>query len=98
MLRPEKEKTMVESGNKRAPEGEVYVCGACGNVSHWRYGFADDGTSRGGRNDASPGWDESCSMNCGLVPEGAITEPVGWTYPQAVKRVQNGALDSDSGG
>jgi hypothetical protein len=32
-------------------------------------------------------------MNCGLVPEGAITEPVGWTYPQRVKRVEQGALD-----
>lgn len=72
-----------ESGNKRAPEGSVYVCGACGKVSRWRYGF----DSANGKNDASSGWDESCAMNSGLVPEAAIVEPSGWRYSQRVRRV-----------
>lgn len=72
-----------ESGNKRAPEGSVYVCGACGKVSRWRYGF----DSANGKNDASSGWDESCAMNSGLVPEAAFVEPYGWRYPQRVRRV-----------
>lgn len=69
-----------ETGNERAPEGSVYVCGACGKVSHWRYGF-----DLAGKNDATRGWDESCAMNCALVPESGIVKPSPWTYPQRVE-------------
>lgn len=43
--------------NERAPEGQVFVCGACGKTARWRYGFDDKN-----KNDpeASPGWDSSC--------------------------------------
>ena len=68
--------------NERAPEGHVFVCGACGKVSRWRYGFGDDG-----RRDATLGWDESCMLHAVLVPEEAIVEPADWVYPKRVQRV-----------
>jgi len=37
-----------------APEGQVFVCGACGKTSNDRYG------------DPSSGWDESCMLNAVL--------------------------------
>jgi hypothetical protein len=73
-----------ETGNKRAPEGSVYVCGACGKVSRWRYGVDDKN-----RNDATPGWDESCAMHCVLVSEASIAEPTGWTYPARVRKTRS---------
>jgi hypothetical protein len=81
---------MGDYGNKRAPDGHVYVCGACGKVSRWRYGF-----DLAEKNDSSPGWDESCSMNCGLGTEADITEPKGWTYPQRVTAIKT--LEADHG-
>ena len=39
-------------GNEVAPEGQVFVCGACGKRSKDRYG--DQAISYG--------WDESCMM------------------------------------
>jgi len=39
--------------NHVAPEGQVYVCGACGKLSQDRYGFQK----------ISRGWDESCMLN-----------------------------------
>jgi hypothetical protein len=49
--------------NEKAPEGQVWVCCACGKTSEWRYGFDD--------NDKvcvrSCGWDESCMMNSALA-------------------------------
>ena len=69
-------------GNKQAPAGQVYICGACGKVSHWKYGF-----DLLGNNDASSGWDESCAMNCMLVPVLSIAEPKDWHYPARVRRV-----------
>lgn len=46
-----------EIGNLAAPEGTVWVCGACGKTSTTKYGF--DGT-------ADRGWDVSCMMNAVL--------------------------------
>jgi hypothetical protein len=69
-------------GNQRAPDGHVYVCGACGKVSRWRYGF-----DLAGKNDATRGWDESCAMNCGLALESAIEAPAGWVYPARVEKL-----------
>lgn len=48
--------------NEVAPEGQVYVCGACGKRSKDRYG--DQKIDRG--------WDASCMMNCVLVYENSI--------------------------
>jgi hypothetical protein len=70
-----------ETGNKRAPDGHVYVCGACGKVSRWRYGFDDNG-----RNDATPGWDESCMMDGVLVAVDSIVDPSDWRYPGRVRK------------
>ena len=39
---------------RKAPEGTIYVCGACGKTAQDCYG--DPGTS----------WDESCSLNAVL--------------------------------
>lgn len=85
-----------KTGNERAPEGHVFMCGACGKVSRWHYGF-----DLSNKNDATPGWDESCVMNCVLVPENAIALPVGWTYPVRVRALDPARaprLDAKSGG
>lgn len=42
--------------NEYAPEGTVYVCGACGKRSRDRYG--EQALDRG--------WDESCMLNAVL--------------------------------
>lgn len=82
-----------EIGNKRAPAGHVYVCGACGKVSRWRYGFDDKN-----RTDASMGWDESCMMNAALVPEDRIAEPASWNYPARVSGITPESGDSTKTG
>lgn len=48
--------------NHIAPDGQVYVCGACGKRSKDRYG--DKAIDRG--------WDESCMMHAVLVYENSI--------------------------
>lgn len=70
--------------NVKAPEGKLWVCTACGKTARWKYGFLDDGTPKGGPIDqeASPGWDVSCTMNSQLHhtrllvrgPNGRVTE------------------------
>jgi hypothetical protein len=82
-LRARETKMSEDYGNKRAPDGQVYACGACGKVSRWRYGFDDKG-----RNDATPGWDESCMMHAVLVSEASITDPTPWTYPARVRKAK----------
>ena len=52
-------------GNKEAPEGMIWVCGACGRTSRWRYGFDVDGNEC----EKSHWWDESCMMNAVLCYE-----------------------------
>lgn len=52
---------MNKSGNKRADEGRIFVCCACGKVSPDRYGMTEP---RPGELSRTPGWDESCMMNC----------------------------------
>jgi hypothetical protein len=46
--------------NKIAPEGQMYVCGACGKRSKSEYGIDDAIDS---------GWDEACMLNAVLVYE-----------------------------
>ena len=48
--------------NQLAPDGQVYVCGACGKRSQDRYG--DKAIDHG--------WDESCVMNSFLVYEDSL--------------------------
>lgn len=43
-----------------APEGQVFICGACGKFSDTLFG------------DESSGWDESCMMNAVLCYEDSI--------------------------
>ena len=71
--------------NEQAPDGHVFVCGACGKTSRWRYGF-----DLAGKNDASLGWDESCMMHAVLVREAEIVEPADWHYPGRVRRAKAG--------
>lgn len=52
---------MEHEGTTPAPEGQVYVCGACGKTSSTRYGFDAQN-----KNVASGGWDESCMLNAVL--------------------------------
>lgn len=47
------------SKERIAPAGKIWVCGACGKVAKDRYGIE--------RGIQSPGWDESCALNCTLV-------------------------------
>lgn len=54
-------------GTDRTPDGQVWICYACGKKSRTRYGF--DAT--GARASISPGWDESCMMNAVLVYDAA---------------------------
>lgn len=49
----------MSTGNHTAPEGQVYVCGACGKRSRDRYG--DKRIDRG--------WDVSCMMHAVLCYE-----------------------------
>ena len=46
-------------GNQTAPEGQVWVCGACGKQSRDKYG----------EHRISYGWDMSCMMNAVLCWE-----------------------------
>lgn len=45
-----------------APEGEVWVCLACGKMSRDKYGF--DPITRG--------WDESCMLNSALIRQSRL--------------------------
>jgi hypothetical protein len=46
--------------NLIAPDGQVFVCNACGKESPDHYGTAGDAALR------SPGWDESCVLHAVL--------------------------------
>jgi hypothetical protein len=43
--------------DRRAPEGQLWVCCACGKTAEDRYGFEGE---------HSHGWDESCMLNARL--------------------------------
>jgi hypothetical protein len=62
--------------NEQAPAGKVFMCGACGKLSRWRYGFdnSNQNSDPQGRPYASHGWDESCMMNSALI-EATEIEP-----------------------
>jgi hypothetical protein len=46
-------------GNRRADEGYVFICAACGKKSRDMYG----------NEPISYGWDESCALNCVIAKE-----------------------------
>lgn len=52
----------MSDGNEVAPEGQVWVCGACGKRSKDRYGFQK----------IDRGWDESCFLNSVLCLESSL--------------------------
>jgi hypothetical protein len=68
-----------------APDGQVYVCGACGKTSRNQAGFERRDNPRGGPSVAAHGWDESCMLNAILCFKKAATEtewkavPSGWS-------------------
>lgn len=52
-----------------APDGQIWVCGACGKTSKDRYG------------DPGKNWDEACMLNsvlCHVEPERIEGEPFKW--------------------
>lgn len=51
------------SRNLEAPEGQVFVCLACGKQSQDKYGIRK----------ISPGWDESCMLNSSLCHKDKLT-------------------------
>lgn len=64
-------------GTDLVPEGQIWICGACGKKSRTLYGFVNDGTAHGsdfapdGERVAERGWDESCMLNavlCRMTP------------------------------
>lgn len=58
----EHEATHVNGGTQIAPEGQVWVCGACGKRARSRYGFDAQHQSTA----IDRGWDESCMLNAVL--------------------------------
>lgn len=52
----------MSSGNEVAPEGQVWVCGACGKRSKDKYG----------QQAITFGWDVSCMLNSFLAQEDSL--------------------------
>lgn len=48
--------------NKVAPDGQVFVCHACGKRSKDEYGYQE----------INYGWDESCTLNCAIYDESRL--------------------------
>lgn len=62
--------------NQTAPEGQVFVCAACGKRSRDLYGLQS----------IDKGWDESCMLNAVLCYDKAVIEyRDGCPYWEAVK-------------
>jgi len=58
---------MGRDGVTPAPDGQVWICGACGKTSPTKYGFDADE-----KNVAEAGWDESCMLNAVLCLTSSI--------------------------
>lgn len=65
---------------KIAPEGQVWVCAACGKKSRTRSGF----DSQGKRTAIDNTWDESCMLNAVLCYERKLNETK-WTAVEETK-------------
>ena len=55
--------------NAKAPDGKVWMCGACRKLSEFPYGFESDGSPMGKDCKHSKGWDISCMVNSVLMTE-----------------------------
>lgn len=53
---------LIRAGTAHAPEGQVWICAACGKRARSRYGF--DAQNRSTALDS--GWDESCMLHAVL--------------------------------
>lgn len=49
-------------GTDQAPEGQIYICAACGKTSPTQYGFDENN-----KKVSDYGWDESCMLHAVLV-------------------------------
>lgn len=56
------QKNEARHGTTLAPEGQVWVCGACGKRSRTRYGWDAEGKNAF----VDHGWDVSCAMHAVL--------------------------------
>ncbi len=50
--------------NEKAPEGKIWMCGACGKKAFWLYGFDPND-----KDCCDSGYDESCMLNAVLVDD-----------------------------
>ena len=55
--------------DRYAPPGFIWQCQACGKTS--------DYDSYGTEGKYSRGWDESCALNCALIPDPKSSPPKG---------------------
>ncbi len=58
---------MSAEGTAVAPEGQTWVCQACGKTSRSRYGF-----DAANKSVAMRGWDEICMMNASLFEDSQL--------------------------
>lgn len=65
----------MKTDNKRAPSGQIYVCGACGKRSYDKYGEYK----------IDPMWDTSCMINAILCYEESYRKDENGIYADAVK-------------
>lgn len=69
-----------DDGVTPAPEGQVWICGACGKRSRTRYGFdADEKPTT-----LDWGWDESCMLHAVLCFEDLRADDKGVLRIEAV--------------
>ena len=59
----------MDDGTTLAPEGQIYVCMACGKTSKTKYGY-----DKQDKDVAMYGWDVSCMLNSRLIPEKWVVE------------------------
>ena len=57
-----------EKGTEPAPEGKIWLCLACGKLSHTRNGYYKNDESAA----ISPGWDEACMLKAILIDENKL--------------------------
>jgi hypothetical protein len=69
--------TTIERLTTPAPEGQTWVCGACGRVSRAKAGFLASGlrTLSNGAPVATHGWDESCMLQAVLCTPDPAAPP-----------------------
>lgn len=76
-------------GTDLAPEGTVFVCGACGKCARSRYGCDAAGVSTV----IDPGWDSSCMWWAVLCHEVSVRADGKWDAVEAGEQVYVDALE-----